>query len=104
MWTLNHNVSRFSEEHCVHPVFDPRVKLLQSLSIGQAMEKMRSYTSFVFVRDPIARFIAAYMGKIRSHKMDSRKFVAEARNYCFSFELPRNFKNSNHFCKLKDNI
>ena len=97
MWTLNHNESNLSERHHAHPSHDPAVKLLKNLSIGQAVEKLRGYTSFVFVRDPIVRFISGYMGKIRSQKLDSEKFMATARNYCFNFELPGKSNEANRF-------
>ena len=79
MWTLNHNETAFNEAKYVHPFRDKYVTLLKGLSVDDIRTKLDSYTKFLFVRDPISRFISGYIGKIRSQKLDYLNSVKKAR-------------------------
>ena len=78
MWSLFHH-EPFDEEKYSHPFQDKMVHKLVFLPIGQVEKRLRSYTTFLFVRDPMVRFISGYRVKIKSQKMDRTNFVRMAR-------------------------
>ena len=79
MWNLNHNES--SSVKFVHPLFDRSLKQLAKLPNDLAEEKLKTYTNFLFVRDPIVRFVSGYLGKIRSRKFDRLPSIVFARKF-----------------------
>lgn len=78
MWNLNHN-EPFSEDVYIHPYKDSEITQLRHLEAKEIDTRVRNYTNFLFVRDPISRLISGYLGKIRSRKFDGFGFVRKAR-------------------------
>ena len=78
MWPLFHHEA-YNLKTYMHPFRDPKVLKLTQLSMPEIEKRLQTYTKFLFVRDPIVRFISGYRGKIASKKMDRLYFVQRAR-------------------------
>ena len=87
LWPIFHSTpySRYAP----HPTADRLVPKLDNLGFSQIKEKLRNYTSFMFVRDPIVRFISGYLSKIQSQKFENRPILKEARKFLNDTDLSR---------------
>ena len=78
MWPLFHH-KPYRQETYRHPYGDRFVPKLPRIPISEVEERLKSYQTFLFVRDPMTRFVSGYLGKIRPNKTSWSNIIKRAR-------------------------
>jgi hypothetical protein len=78
LWPAYHGGNQLEDSKYVHPVEDSRVK---KMSLEHVLTDERISIKYLFVREPLMRYISAYLNKILDNPRKNRQIYLRAINW-----------------------